>query len=91
MRQQPVRMARTRPLGGSSRRAAFLLGLPLLALLSVPHAREQNLGPQAKVWMGPPSYDNGKCFRELSPGRCSISPAGSPGGGNRRITRAGPP
>ena len=58
MEQPRARMPRTR-------RLAFLLGLPLLALLSVSHARARDLGPQAKVWMGPPSYGNGKCFREL--------------------------
>ena len=65
MKRLPARMPRSRPLGGRARRAALLLVLPVVALLSVSHARAQGIEPQAKVWMGPPSYDNGKCFREL--------------------------
>lgn len=42
----------------------IVLGLILL-FPSAPRALAQGVGVKPVVWMGPPSYDNGKCFREL--------------------------
>lgn len=37
----------------------------LVVLLAISPAWAQDRQRRAEVWMGPPSYENGKCFREL--------------------------
>jgi len=44
---------------------ARLVGLFLAAPLWISTASAQDTGPRAEVWMGPPSYEDGRCFREL--------------------------
>ena len=39
--------------------------LGVIACLWSLQTRAQDPGSKPSVWMGPPSYDNGKCFREL--------------------------
>ncbi len=44
---------------------AFLLVLSVGALVMGSHVRARGAERPPQVWMGPPSYGNGKCFREL--------------------------
>jgi len=47
-------------------RNGYLLVVPIfIACFSCLQAGAQDRGTQAAVWMAPPSYHNGKCFREL--------------------------
>ena len=42
-----------------------LLRLGLWFVVTVTCLPAQVAGVKPAVWMGPPSYDNGRCFREL--------------------------
>lgn len=45
--------------------AAGVLACLAAGCAAADHAGAQESGARPTVWMGPPSYDNGKCFREL--------------------------